>query len=78
MDKLTNKQRNKWKKSPFSRTLSPTAAAAKKRDKGRIRLKEYAVIVGSGAGVLIGVKVLYYGKIFCPSVCLSLKSDWAV
>ena len=78
MDKLINKWRNKWKKSPFYRNLSPTAAATKKRDKGRIRLKECAVIVGSGAATLIGVKVLYYGKIFGPSVHLSLKSGGVV
>ena len=59
MDKLINKWRNKWKKSPFYRTLCPTAAAAKKRDKGRIRLKECAVIASSGAVALIGIKVLY-------------------
>ena len=43
-------------------------AAAKERNKGRIRLKERTA----------ALIVLYFGKIFGPSVHLFLKSGWLV
>ena len=55
--------------------VSPIGAAANKRDKGRVRHKEYAVVFGRGAAALKGEQVLLNWEDFC-SICPFVSEIW--